>query len=235
MSKTVFTDGDPSQDIVGTIIPAAFLNAVFAARPDGLDQDGSLPVQFAGDTGSANTYVINPSPALTQLIGGMPFSFSAANSNTGASTLDISGLGAKPIVLPNGVALAGGEIVGGQMVTVIWDGLHFQMVSEAANLAAFPASLAPSGYVKLPGGLIIEWGTATTNASGNATVNFPLAFLSSCYAILTQCNLTGGIAAVNIASYSASSFTVAAQSSGGGNSANWNAAAVPFWWIAIGK
>jgi hypothetical protein len=40
----------------------------------------------------------------------------------------------------------------------------------------FGASLGDSGYQKLPSGLIIQWGTGTTNASGLATVTWPIAF-----------------------------------------------------------
>ncbi len=237
MAKTVFTDGNPSQGIVGTIIPSAFLNAVFSARPDGLNQDGSLPVAYAADTGSANAYAINPSPALTQYITGMPFTFSAANANTGASTLNINGLGTKAIVLPNGAALAGGEIVAGQMVTVIYDGTSLRMMSEPANLAAFPASLAANGYVKLPGGLIIQWGTATTASTGAATVTFPLAFSTACWGVFVEENAsnTGQIAASNINAVSASSFTLLMLVSGHADPANWDPASVPFWWVAIGK
>ena len=233
MAKTVFTDGNPSQGIVGTVIPAAFLNAVFAARPDGLNQDGSLPVAYAADTGSANAYAITPSPALTQYITGMPFSFSAANANTGASTLDINGLGAKAIVLPNGAALAGGEIAAGRIVTVIYDGTNFQMISPSASEGS--SSLAANGYTKLPSGLIIQWGTATTSGAGTVSITFPAAFPSSCYGVFTQGVPSSGIAVCNVSSLTTSGFTATGVFSGGGNSANWNAASVPLWWTAIGK
>ena len=37
-------------------------------------------------------------------------------------------------------------------------------------------SLSGNGYQKLPSGLIIQWGQASTNASGLATITFPMAF-----------------------------------------------------------
>lgn len=37
-------------------------------------------------------------------------------------------------------------------------------------------SLGLNGFQRLPGGLIVQWGFATTNASGRAAVTFPLAF-----------------------------------------------------------
>lgn len=44
MAKTNFTDGDPSQGILGTIVLAAFLNAMFNTngghKHDAVDADG---------------------------------------------------------------------------------------------------------------------------------------------------------------------------------------------------
>lgn len=37
-------------------------------------------------------------------------------------------------------------------------------------------SLAQSGYQKLPGGLIVQWGITTTNAAGTSVVTFPISF-----------------------------------------------------------
>jgi hypothetical protein len=42
--------------------------------------------------------------------------------------------------------------------------------------AQFGASLASSGYQKLPSGLIIQWGTAVTSGSGTVTATLPIAF-----------------------------------------------------------
>jgi hypothetical protein len=56
----------------------------------------------------------------------------------------------------------------------------------ATTAFANPArSLAGSGYVKLPSGLIIQWLTGTTNASAGTGSNhtFPLAFPTSCYVV----------------------------------------------------
>lgn len=46
-------------------------------------------------------------------------------------------------------------------------------------------SLGANGYKKLPGGLIIQWGTATvSDGSGGAPVTFPTSFAASCYAVI---------------------------------------------------
>lgn len=40
----------------------------------------------------------------------------------------------------------------------------------------FDASLAASGYQKLPSGLIVQWGAATSNNASDQGVTFPIAF-----------------------------------------------------------
>jgi hypothetical protein len=44
-------------------------------------------------------------------------------------------------------------------------------------------SLASPGYQKLPGGLILQWGSIVTPASGHVTVTFPIAFPGTCLAM----------------------------------------------------
>lgn len=62
------------------------------------------------DTGTANAYAVAFSPAVTALSDGMVVKFKAQNANTGASTFNPSGLGARPIVSNSGAALSSGMI-----------------------------------------------------------------------------------------------------------------------------
>ncbi|MBI5205099.1 MAG: hypothetical protein HZA11_09295 [Nitrospirae bacterium] len=132
MAKTNFVDGNPQQGVQGTIVNAAFLNKLFGSsghRHDGADADGSAAIDYAADTGAANAYVIALVPALTEYIVGMPIHFMAANANTGASTLNVNGLGAKDISKSFDQPLAAGDIKAGQIITVVYDGVDFQMIS----------------------------------------------------------------------------------------------------------
>lgn len=52
----------------------------------------------------------------------------------------------------------------------------------------FGASIAASGYQKLPGGLIIQWGSSSVSATSTKTVTFPITFPSACFSILTGAN-----------------------------------------------
>ncbi|GAB6036121.1 hypothetical protein JCM15519_06800 [Fundidesulfovibrio butyratiphilus] len=73
---------------------------------------------YAADTGATDAYVMTPDPALAALDPARLYLFKAANANTGASTLNVSALGAKAIVDSAGAALSAGAIVAGQLVLV---------------------------------------------------------------------------------------------------------------------
>lgn len=54
-----------------------------------------------------------------------------------------------------------------------------ELIKALNGVLSFPnqgQSLAANGYVKLPGGIIIQWGLVFTNASGQAIFTFPTAF-----------------------------------------------------------
>ena len=64
------------------------------------------------DTGAANAYVMAVNPPIAAYAGGMTLNLEGiVATNTGASTISVSGLTAIPIIGPAGVALQGGELV----------------------------------------------------------------------------------------------------------------------------
>src|SRR4029077_10900439 len=83
---------------------------------------------FALDTGAANAYSVNLTPALLAHQRGMPIWWLAAHTNTGASTFN-DGAGSASLLTPEGVALMAGEISGGGLYVTAWDGAHFQVIS----------------------------------------------------------------------------------------------------------
>lgn len=66
---------------------------------------------YAVDSGTANTYVVTYTPGVAALADGIVLRFKAANANTGASTFNPNGLGAKAILGGAHAALQGGEII----------------------------------------------------------------------------------------------------------------------------
>lgn len=77
---------------------------------------------FATETGAADVYVLSPSPAITSLDTGTVLRWAPVNVNTGASTLNVSALGAVAIVSADGFALSGGELEAGRLVETVYDG-----------------------------------------------------------------------------------------------------------------
>jgi hypothetical protein len=105
---------------------------------------------YAGqDTGAANAYVITfaaGQPIPTSYTSGMKVSFKALNANTGASTVNVNGLGAVTIRRASGVGLAAADINSGQVVELTYDGTVFQM----ANYLGTGTTSNTSTVVDLP-------------------------------------------------------------------------------------
>ena len=84
------------------------------------------------DTGAANTYAITTTPTMTSLPFGYQTCFLTANGNTGASTLNVDGIGATAIKKQGGTtALASGDIAPNSMPCVIYDGAQFELPGVA--------------------------------------------------------------------------------------------------------
>lgn len=153
MGKTVFVDGDLATQSPGTTVWAAFLNLIFNHRHDGGNQDGSAPLDFSADSGAVNALVATLVPAITALTVGMPFGVQVANTNTGATTLAVNGLGPYPLHKLGNVPLVAGDIVATQIIQVAWDGANFQLltysspsITDAQTLQGQnAAALAPPG------------------------------------------------------------------------------------------
>ena len=145
---------------------------------------------YAVDTGTVNAYVITLSPAPTSYIAGQVFNFKAVNTNTGASTLNVNGLGVKTLKKDVNVDLVTGDILAGQIVMCMYDGTYFQVVPDySASLAAnvsevsfFARNTAPTGYLKANGAtvsrtayarLFTAIGTTFGTGDGSTTFNLP--------------------------------------------------------------
>jgi hypothetical protein len=71
-------------------------------------------------------------PALGAYATGNLFSFVAANTNTGAATININSLGAKSITKQGATALVAGDITSGRVYLIEYDGTRFQLVNSAS-------------------------------------------------------------------------------------------------------
>ncbi|WEF34861.1 hypothetical protein [Pseudoduganella chitinolytica] len=144
--KTSPTPGDPKargDDHIRGIKTA--LVKSFAGFPGAIMVSGT-------DSGVANTYVLAPSEPLTEYSTRMIVTFLPANTNGGASTLNISGLGARTIKSVNGAALNNGDIMAGQPLVLVYDGTAFRLTAPTKNYVdqlvvsnAFPVNPSDNG------------------------------------------------------------------------------------------
>lgn len=89
---------------------------------------------YAADSVGTDSYAITPTPAITAYAVGQIFIFKAGTLNTGACTLNVSGLGAKTIKKNVTDDLATGDILANQDVLVQYDGTNMQILSLISGL-----------------------------------------------------------------------------------------------------
>lgn len=77
-------------------------------------------------------------------------------------------------------------------------------------IANLGSSLANTGYYKLPGGLIVQWGFGLMASSTTTTFTFPLTFPTSCFSVVVSNRENSAYTrgAIHVTNYSSSSVTV---------------------------
>ena len=133
----------------------AFRKIDFNSRPfhedewanwDALDTilaDAAADVPFVVATGAANTFVATYSPAET-LVVGRRYSFKTNAAVTGASTLNINGLGAKPLKI-NGADTPANFLDSGTYVSCVYDGTNFNITAPQLITLTNRVTTAASG------------------------------------------------------------------------------------------
>ena len=150
---------------------------------------------YGAAAGSANALTATLAPALVAYTAGLTLHIKIATTNTGAATINVNGLGAKAIVDRVGSALSSGDLIAGEVVRLTYDGTQFRTIarSEGSNQV-----IASSGWVKLPGGLIMQWGgfTGTTRTdytlngvyeSSSISVTWPIVFPNALLQLVAGC------------------------------------------------
>lgn len=117
-------------------------------------QSGRWLYAVAGGTANALTVALTPKPGA--LAAGMSLRIKISTANTGAVTLNVNGLGAKPVLRKDGAALATDSIVAGQLLDVVYDGTAWQALDVVGGSGAFAigkiVQITESGtYTPTPG------------------------------------------------------------------------------------
>jgi hypothetical protein len=94
---------------------------------------------YCAPTGATDDYTCSLTPAPSSYSAGMVVHLRANTGNTGAATLNVDGLGAKPIRRVDGAPLSDGSIVAGGHYLLLYDGTSFQLGGSEPPPAAFDA------------------------------------------------------------------------------------------------
>lgn len=115
---------------------------------------GNATINWGIDTGAVNAISIT-TIGVSSLVPGIAVTAQIAYTNTGPVTLNVSGTGPKPVVLPNGSPLSGGELQGGGDYLFQWNGTNWQLFVSTEFIpqtaAEIAAGVTPTNYQYPPG------------------------------------------------------------------------------------
>jgi hypothetical protein len=172
--------------------------------------EGLSDLIFAPDGGSTDDYAISLSVAPTSYVAilGVPIVFKANTSNTGASTLNINGLGAKTIKKNYNADLDTGDITANQLVTVVYDGTNFQIqshleyiptiITDGWNSAGETWTYASATTITVPTGAVSRYAIGDKIKWTQTTVKYGviIAVADTLLTIATNTNYTVANAAI---------------------------------------
>lgn len=140
-------------------------------------QAGKWMFTYAQGSANAITAVLTPAPAA--YVAGMAIRLQVAVMNTGAATLNINGLGAKPIRRADQTPVLEGDLVSGQIVELIYDGTGWQISGLLTSLVRSVGAqswktrgaytwIAPQGVTRVE---VELWGAGGGGASSPNTAS----------------------------------------------------------------
>jgi hypothetical protein len=91
---------------------------------------------YGTDTGAVNALVAKVTPVPSVLTLGMTVHIKVAATNTGASTLNLNGLGTVAIHRAGGAALSAGDLLIGQVASLVYDGSFWQTANYLGTAGA---------------------------------------------------------------------------------------------------
>lgn len=158
---------------------------------------------YAVAGGTANAITVSLNPPLIGYVGGTSLEFRASNTNTGAATLNVNGLGAKNIYKLSGgslVAISSGDIVSGVVYRATYDGTQFQLTNAEFSS---PDPTPTGGLIKIGTYNLSSGSVQITLPDGYYSYRFEVTQLSGAVGQLSVFNGTSGAGETQIASFQA--------------------------------
>lgn len=213
-----------------TLARAEVVNAEFDAIAAGLDK---LPTEaelklgtalYAADTGTANAITVSMPHTITSYTEGMGVSVKKLLANTGATTINIDGVGAKQVLTYNGSALSAGDIPAGAIAHLRYDGSSFRLIGPSQSVADSAAASATAA-ASSASFAAASAATATTQSSGAAASASTATTQASAAAAAAATATTQATNAGNSATSAAASATTAGSNAADAANAAISAAA----------
>lgn len=219
--------GNNSTRIANTAFVQAAIAALVDSSPGALDTLNELAAALGNDPNFATT-ITNLIATKLGLAGGALTDFLTLHADPTANLHAATKQYADALVAAISAATTGTAGLVELLTTAEFNaGTDATRAMVAAN---FTKSIAANGYIKLPGGVLIQWGK-TANIANVATVNinFPVSFATAVYIINVTPEYQG-----SGTSYSswATPNSLSQMSVGQNNGAS---IAAPLFWVAIGK
>lgn len=181
------------------------------------------------DTGIVNAYVLNFSANFTSYSDGIIIYWIPANTNTGASTINVNGLGVVSIVNSDGSALLANEIIANQPAQIFYKGGVFQLITPAVTAyGTFTPtwtgfSVAPVGNVsyRVTGHVVTLTftGSGTSNATNFVMSGLPArlrpSLLNQIVPVVGMIDSSANLTGVSAAQISGISFQITFNKDGG--------------------
>lgn len=115
-------------------------------------------LNYASASGSVNAFAVSILPAPLSYVTGQTVHFKANSTNTGAVTLNLNGLGVRQIKKNYNQDLTSGDIKNGQLVSVMYDGTVFQMLSQTGTPSGTQMTVyAPAQLCKQTSMNSVQW------------------------------------------------------------------------------
>ena len=176
------------------------------ARLVSLTTPGEIGFIIGADTGAAGAIAVTaPIPSVTALRVGMTLVTVPSALNTGPTTINLAGLGTKPVIYPNGSPFLGGETQPRPQV-FIYDGANWEWQGQQSPVLQQTTSFYVNGSTSsvTSNGITYAPGSDTNNGLTPAT---PFKTIQKAANFVSGVNLNGQGVTVNVADGTYAPFT----------------------------